>query len=50
MRRGLTIYIASSFSNVHAVRLLADRLIDEGHTVMDWTRKAPPLPPDMPVD
>ena len=50
MKHGLTIYIASSFSNFHAVRLLTDRLSNEGHTVLDWTRKAPPLPPGMPVD
>lgn len=45
--RALKIYIASSFRNLHAVDMLADRLIDMGHSILDWTAFAPPLPPDM---
>ncbi len=50
MSRPLTIYIASSFRNIHAVRMLADRLRADGHTILDWTSKAPPLPADMPIE
>ena len=45
--RSLKIYIASSFRNLHAVNMLSDRLTDMGHTILDWTALAPPLPPDM---
>lgn len=45
--RALKIYIASSFRNLHAVEMLADRLTDLGHTVLDWTAFAPPLPSNM---
>jgi hypothetical protein len=45
----LSIYIASSARNLHAVRLLRDALQAAGHTVRDWTRFAPPLPDSMPV-
>ena len=43
----LTIYIASSFRSLHAVHLLRDALTERGHTVMDWSKLAPPLPADM---
>lgn len=45
--RSLKIYIASSFRNLHAVDLLMDRLQDAGHSVLDWTKFAPPLPAGM---
>lgn len=45
----LTLYIASSFRNVHAVAMLSQRLAASGHTVLDWTKKAPPLAADMPI-
>lgn len=40
----LTIYIASSARNFHAVAILRDAFLDRGHTVLDWTPLAPPLP------
>ena len=40
----MKIYIASSFKNLHAVRMLRDVLTNEGHTVPDWTELAPPIP------
>lgn len=43
----LTIYIASSFRNLHAVQLLRDVLKERGHTVLDFTELAPPLPKGM---
>jgi hypothetical protein len=43
----LSIYIASSFRNLCAVQLLRDALRERGHTVMDWTKLAPPLPEGM---
>ena len=43
--RPLVIYIASSAGrNFHAVQLLGDALMELGHTVLDWTKLAPPLP------
>lgn len=45
--RPLIIYIASSFRNVHAVRMLAAALVEVGHKVLDWTPLAPPLPAGM---
>ena len=44
----MTIYIASSYRNLNAVLLLRDLLRGEGHTVLDWTEHAPPLPDTMP--
>jgi hypothetical protein len=44
MRHLLKIYIASSFRNLPAVLLLRDALLERGHTVLDWTSLAPPLP------
>ncbi len=43
----MKIYIASSFRNLMAVLLLRDALAALGHTVLDWTQKAPPLPENM---
>jgi hypothetical protein len=43
----ISIYIASSFRNLYAVQLLRDALRDRGHTVLDWTKLAPPLPEGM---
>jgi hypothetical protein len=48
--RSLTIYIASSFRNLHAVHMLADQLREAGHSILDWTEFAPPLPADMRPD
>lgn len=45
--RFLKIYIASSFRNLHAVHMLTDRLQEAGHSVLDWTAFAPPLPEGM---
>jgi len=50
MSQPLTVYIASSFRNVHAVKMLTDRLRAIGCIVLDWTSKAPPLPADMPIE
>lgn len=43
----MNIYIASSFRNRHAVELLQTRLRGQGHTMLDWLRLAPPLPPGL---
>ncbi len=43
-RNIMNIYIASSAKNLHGVRLLRDALTARGHTVLDWTAMAPPLP------
>jgi hypothetical protein len=43
----LDIYIASSARNLHAVQTLRDALQERGHTVLDWTKFAPPLPDSM---
>lgn len=40
----LEVYIASSARNIHGVKLLAHRIRQAGHTVLDWTLLAPPLP------
>jgi len=45
--RSLTIYIASSFRNLHAVQMLTIILREAGHEVLDWTEFAPPLSADM---
>lgn len=45
----MKIYIASSFRNLNAVRLLTLILSKNGHVVEDWTRLAPPLPDTMPM-
>ncbi|MBO4317052.1 MAG: translation initiation factor 2 [Mailhella sp.] len=37
-------YIASSFKNIHGVRLLSSRMRDMGYVVLDWTEKA--FPPE----
>lgn len=47
MSKRLTIYIASSFRNTHAVHMLRDSLRAHGHEVLDFTRYAPPLPEGM---
>lgn len=39
---GLTVYVASSFRHLHAVRLLNRELRRRGFTVLDWTEKAVP--------
>lgn len=46
----LSIYIASSARNLHAVELLYRALQDRGHQALDWTRLAPPLPDSMPLE
>lgn len=46
----MKIYIASSFRNLSAVLLLQAALVDRGHTVLDWTRHAPPISNNMPLD
>ena len=38
----MRVYIASSFKNVHAVRLLAKAMRSMGYTILDWTEKATP--------
>ena len=38
----MRVYIASSFKNVHAVRLLAKTMRSMGYTILDWTEKATP--------
>ena len=38
----LTVYIASSFRHVHAVRLLSRELRRMGYELFDWTEKATP--------
>lgn len=38
----LTVYVASSFRHLHAVRLLNRELRRRGFTVLDWTEKAVP--------
>lgn len=40
----MTVYIASSFRNLHGVHLLQRGMEDLGCRVLDWTRYAPPLP------
>lgn len=42
--RILSIYIASSFRNLHAVDMLMHRLRESGHLVLDWTKLSAPLP------
>lgn len=39
----MKIYIASSYRNLHAVQLVRDALMAEGHTVLDWTGFIPPV-------
>ena len=46
----MNIYIASSFKNLHAVHLLRDQLVRQGHQVLDWSALAPPLPEGMPPE
>ena len=43
----MKIYIASSFKNLHAVHSLSILLEDRGHTVLDWSKFAPPLSPKL---
>lgn len=38
----MQVYIASSFKNIHAVRLLAKEMESMGYTILDWTKKATP--------
>ena len=38
----LKVYIASSFKNIHAVRLLAKSMRQMGYEILDWTLKATP--------
>ncbi len=38
----MRVYIASSFKNIHAVRLLAKTMRTMGYTILDWTEKATP--------
>lgn len=38
----MKVYIASSFKNIHAVRLLAKAMRQMGYTILDWTEKATP--------
>ncbi len=38
----LKVYIASSFKNIHAVRLLAKNMQSMGYEILDWTLKATP--------
>lgn len=38
----LKVYIASSFKNIHAVRLLAKDMQSMGYEILDWTLKATP--------
>lgn len=45
----MKIYIASSFRNLPAVLLFRDILRDFGHTVIDFSSKAPPLPQHLPL-
>jgi hypothetical protein len=45
----MKVYIASSFRNLNAVMLLRDCFRGQGHTVLDWTDKTPPLPAAMPL-
>jgi hypothetical protein len=45
--KSLIIYIASSARNIHAVQLLRDVFREKGHTVIDWTFFALPLPTSM---
>lgn len=40
----MRIYIASSFRQLNAVQALRELLTADGHSVIDWTVKAPPLP------
>lgn len=40
----MRVYIASSFRQLHAVQALRELLISDGHSIIDWTVKAPPLP------
>lgn len=37
----MNIYIASSYRNIHLVRLLRDRLALCGHAIVDWTAFVP---------
>jgi hypothetical protein len=46
----LSVYIASSARNLHAVELLYRALRNRGHKALDWTRLAPPLPDSMPLE
>ena len=46
----MKIYIASSFKNLHGVHLLRNQLSRLGHTVLDWSALAPPLPDGMPPE
>ncbi len=41
-RTMLKVYIASSFKNIHAVRLLAKSMRQMGYEILDWTLKATP--------
>ncbi len=41
------VYVASSFRNLIAVKLLNQMLRDRGYCVLDWTEKSPPLPPHL---
>ncbi len=43
-KENMQVYIASSFKNVHAVRLLGKYMRQLGYTILDWTEKA--TPPD----
>lgn len=38
----LKVYIASSFKNIHAVRLLGKSMRSMGYEILDWTLKATP--------
>lgn len=38
----MKVYIASSFKNIHAVRLLAKQMREMGYEILDWTQKATP--------
>ncbi len=38
----MKVYIASSFKNIHAVRLLAKQMQEMGYEILDWTKKATP--------
>lgn len=46
----MKIYIASSARNLHAVQLLRDLLIGQGHNILDWTVLAPPLADSLTVE
>ena len=41
------VYVASSFKNLVAVKLLNCRLRERGYNVLDWTKKAPPVPAEL---